>query len=64
MTNSSDTFKTGEKATRAGTYQCLDCAQRGKTTTIHVEQDAIFPHCATCETKDATYRLTAAPVAP
>ena len=57
MTNSSDTFKTGEKAALAAEYICLDCRQAGKRTTIHVDGGAIFPHCATCETKDATWRL-------
>jgi hypothetical protein len=57
MTNSSDTFKTGEKAVVPDDYICLDCLQSGRSTTIHVEAGAIFPHCETCETRDATYRM-------
>lgn len=57
MTNSSDTYKTGEKADRTGDFICVNCSRSGKATTIHVEEAEIFPHCGTCESKDATYRL-------
>ncbi len=62
MTNSSDTFKTGEKATEAGQFSCLNCRQMGKSTTIEMEKGAIFLHCTVCETKDATWRLVLKPV--
>ena len=57
MTNSSYTFKTGERSPLAGDYICLDCNLAGKRTTIHVEEGEVFPHCDTCEVKDATFRM-------
>ncbi len=51
------TFKTGEKALSTGDYVCLDCSQSGRSTTVHVEEGGIFPHCDGCETKDATFRM-------
>jgi len=55
MVNTSDTFKTGERVIAAGDYECLICKSMGKTTTITLEAQKIFPFCPGCETKDATF---------
>lgn len=60
MPNSSDTWKTGEHAAASAAYLCLNCMQGGKSTEITVEKGAIFPHCETCGSKDATYQLKTA----
>jgi hypothetical protein len=57
MPNSSGTWKTGERVIEAGRYVCLDCGERGKTSEVALEEDAIFPYCKTCDIKDNTYRL-------
>jgi len=60
MTNSSDTFKTGEIGDHSALFLCLNCMQAGKTTEVSMQKGAIFPYCEACGTKDATYRLKAA----
>lgn len=61
MVNSSDTFKTGERVLADGEYACLLCGQAGKVTTKSLAKGAIFPFCDGCDTKDATFRLSARP---
>jgi hypothetical protein len=58
MSNSSGTFKTGERVLQTGAYECLICRSMGKKTVVTFEEGKIFPFCAGCETKDATFRIT------
>ena len=56
MPNSSDTWKTGERVVKPGSYQCIDCRERGSSTVVTLAADLIFPYCTVCDIKDNTYK--------
>lgn len=64
MANSSDTFKTGERVTLAGDYECLICLSMTKTAVVTLEAQKIFPFCSGCGTKDATFHRVGRPGKP
>jgi hypothetical protein len=57
MPNSSGTWKTGERVSQAGTYECLNCRERGATTHLALAPGQIFPYCKVCDVKDNTYKI-------
>lgn len=63
MSNSSDTYKTGERVPTTAEYVCCICMQGGKNTEVRIEAGGIFPNCELCETKETTFRLKSAVIA-
>ena len=60
MPNLSKTFKSGEKVTLAGRYECLTCRYGGTRTEVDLTPGAIFPMCKADLVMDATWQFVRA----